>query len=81
VLLSAAAAVGCDAAAARTMLEGDTGGDDVRERVKQAYAAGITGVPCFVLPNGFGIPGAQPAEVLERIIARARELEAGVQGS
>jgi len=79
VLVDAAAAVGCDADAARAMLASDLGADDVHERVKHAYEAGVTGVPCFVLPNGFGIPGAQPAEVLARFIARARELEAEAQ--
>jgi predicted DsbA family dithiol-disulfide isomerase len=74
VLADAAAAVGSDAAAAREMLAGEVGAEDVQERVKHAYAAGVTGVPCFVLPNGFGIPGAQPAEVLTRFIRRAREL-------
>lgn len=80
VLADAAAAVGCDPDAARTMLASDVGADDVRERVKHAYEAGVTGVPCFVLPNGFGVPGAQPAEVLARFIARARELAAEAEG-
>jgi predicted DsbA family dithiol-disulfide isomerase len=76
VLADAAAAVGADRDAALTMLRGEVGADDLRERLKDAYTAGVTAVPCFVLPSGYGIPGAQPSEVLARFIERARELYA-----
>jgi len=74
-LADAAASVGADRAAALALLESDAGTDEVRSLVRDAYDAGVTGVPCFVLPTGFAIPGAQPAEVLVRVIERARELE------
>ena len=74
-LADAAASVGADRAAALALLESDAGTDEVRSLVRDAYEAGVTGVPCFVLPTGFAIPGAQPAEVLVRVIERARELE------
>jgi predicted DsbA family dithiol-disulfide isomerase len=74
-LAEAAASVGADGRAALDMLQGDAGTAEVRSLVQDAYEAGVTGVPCFVLPTGFAIPGAQPAEVLVRVIERARELE------
>jgi len=74
VLAGAAAAVGIDRDRALAMLRSDVGVDDMRARVQEAYDAGVTSVPCFVLPSGFGIPGAQPSEVLARFIERAREL-------
>jgi predicted DsbA family dithiol-disulfide isomerase len=73
VLADAAASVGVEREPALAMLRSDVGVDDVRERIQEGYDAGVTGVPCFVLPNGFGIPGAQPPEVLARFIERARE--------
>jgi predicted DsbA family dithiol-disulfide isomerase len=74
-LADAAASVGADRSAALEMLKGDSGADDVKSLVQDAYEAGVTGVPCFVLPTGYAIPGAQPPEVLVRVIERARELE------
>jgi predicted DsbA family dithiol-disulfide isomerase len=73
VLADAAAAVGVDRDRALEMLCSDVGVDDMHNRIREAYEAGVTGVPCFVLPNGFGIPGAQPTEVLARFIEKARE--------
>ena len=57
------------------MLRGDAGVEEVRTLVQDAYDAGVTGVPCFVLPTGYAIPGAQSVETLTRFIERARELE------
>jgi predicted DsbA family dithiol-disulfide isomerase len=74
-LADAAASVGADRGDALAMLRGDGGVDEVQALVQDAYKAGVTGVPCFVLPTGYAIPGAQPPEVLVRVIERARELE------
>ncbi len=57
------------------MLQGTNGIEEVRGLVQEAYDSGVTGVPCFVLPSGYAIPGAQPTQVLVRFIERARELE------
>ncbi len=75
VLADAAASVGVERDAALAMLRSDDGVDDVRTLVQDAYDSGVTGVPCFVLPSGYAIPGAQPVEVLVRFIERSRELE------
>ncbi len=74
VLADAAASVGADRDEALAMLEGDGGAEEVRSLVQEAYDSGVTGVPCFVLPSGYAIPGAQPTQVLVRFIERAREL-------
>jgi predicted DsbA family dithiol-disulfide isomerase len=74
-LADAAASVGVDRNAAAAMLRGEAGADDVRSLVQDAYDAGVTGVPCFVLPTGYAIPGAQSVETLTRFIERSRELE------
>jgi len=74
-LADAAASVGADRGDALAMLHGDDGVHEVQALVQDAYEAGVTGVPCFVLPTGYAIPGAQPPEVLVRVIERARELE------
>ncbi|MCX7064681.1 MAG: DsbA family oxidoreductase [Proteobacteria bacterium] len=75
VLADAAAAIGTDRDAALAMLNSDAGIGEVHALVRDAYDSGVTGVPCFVLPNGYAIPGAQPTAVLVRLIERARELE------
>jgi len=75
VLADAAASVGVDRNAALATLSSGDGADDVRTLVQDAYDAGVTGVPCFVLPTGYAIPGAQSVETLTRFIERAREME------
>ncbi len=82
VLAANAERVGLDAAEARRALEADEGLDEVRAEVRWAYENGVTGVPCFLLPTGFGVPGAQEPESLAKFIERGRELAeaAGVTG-
>lgn len=79
VLAAAAAEAGFDADAARAWLDTDEGTAEVRYEVEWSRENGITGVPCFVLPNGFGVPGAQDAETLARFIRRGREQLAEAQ--
>ena len=77
VLAAAAGEAGFDAAAARAWLDTDEGTAEVRHEVQWSRENGITGVPCFVLPNGFGVPGAQDSETLARFIRRGKALAAG----
>ena len=74
VLAAAAGDAGFDRTAARTWLDTDEGTEEVRYEVQWSRENGITGVPCFVLPNGFGVPGAQDAETLARFIRRGKEV-------
>ena len=54
VLADAARDAGFDRDAARSWLDTDEGTAEVRYEVEWSRENGITGVPCFVLPNGFG---------------------------
>lgn len=74
VLAAAAGEAGFDADAARAWLDTDEGEKEVRFEVEWSRENGITGVPCFVLPNGFGIPGAQDPETLAKFIRRGKAL-------
>ncbi|MEE4361752.1 MAG: DsbA family oxidoreductase [Pseudomonadales bacterium] len=76
VLAAAAGEAGLDDAEARRWLDGDEGAREVHFEVEWSRENGITGVPCFVLPNGFGVPGAQDAETLARFIRRGKTLTA-----
>lgn len=72
-LVAAASEAGLDAAGAREMLSGHDEVDKVRSELSLAEAAGVTGVPFFVMAGRFAIPGAQPRDVMAQLIERARE--------
>ncbi len=73
VLADAAASCGIDRDEVRARLDTEEGRDDVREKVRGAYEAGLSGVPCFILAGKFSIPGAQPVETMARFIERAKQ--------
>ncbi|MCW2993199.1 MAG: oxidoreductase [Conexibacter sp.] len=56
--------VGLDGAEVRASLGGDRFADAVREDERDAHAAGISAVPCFVIDRKYGASGAQPSETL-----------------
>lgn len=78
-LAEAAQRAGIDRDVARDYLAGNDGLPQMLEELQFALEAGISGVPCFVINREFGIPGAQPVEVLSRYFTKARELEQLVQ--
>jgi predicted DsbA family dithiol-disulfide isomerase len=78
-LAEAAQRAGIDRDVAGDYLRGDEGLPQMLEELQFALDAGISGVPCFVINREFGIPGAQPVEVLSRYLTKARDLEALVQ--
>ena len=53
------------------MLASDAYAADVRADERQARAFGIDAVPFFVLDRRFGVPGAQPADVLVGALEQA----------
>jgi predicted DsbA family dithiol-disulfide isomerase len=65
-----AAEVGLDPARVAEVLAGDEYADEVRADEARAVELGSTGVPFFVVDERFGIPGAQPPDVLLRLIQR-----------
>jgi predicted DsbA family dithiol-disulfide isomerase len=69
-LVDIASSVGLPAAAARQVLETRQFQAAVDADWQRSRAFGITGVPTFVA-NGRGVVGAQPYEVLERLVLAA----------
>ncbi len=75
VLVTLAEAARLDADMAREVIRQRTFSDAVDADWTRARAWGITGVPTFVA-GGYGVVGAQPFEVLARLIEQARESRA-----
>jgi len=71
VLAGLAAEVGLDPAEVRAVLDGDAYAADVRADERQAAALGITAVPFFVVDGTYGVPGAQPPDVLLGVLEQA----------
>lgn len=63
--------VGLDEQEARTLLDSDAYVQEVREDQAQARALRITGVPFFVVGQGYGVGGAQSPEVLLQVLEKA----------
>ena len=77
VLAAVAAAVGQDglSTAAVPMAEalaGDAGTDEVLADVDYARQVGISGVPFFVFNGRYALSGAQPVEVMRRVLEEIR---------
>ncbi len=69
-LRRAAVEVGLDPDEVDALLAGDAFGDDVRADVARARELGIGGVPFFVVDHEFGLSGAQPPELLRKVLER-----------
>ena len=67
VLARVAATAGFDESGARAMLAGDEGRAEVSREDMHARAAGITGVPCFILDGKVAVPGAVEPDVFLRV--------------
>jgi predicted DsbA family dithiol-disulfide isomerase len=70
VLVAVATDAGLDATEARAVLESDAYASEVRADEQRAADLGITSVPFYVM-GGFGVSGAQPPEVLLRVLEDA----------
>lgn len=64
---------GLDPGAVDVVLHSDAYAEAVRADERQAMAYGIRGVPFFVIDRRLGVSGAQPAEVLRRVLEQARD--------
>jgi predicted DsbA family dithiol-disulfide isomerase len=69
-LVEVAVEAGLDGEEVRAMLAGDRFADQVRADERQARALGITAVPFFVIDRAYGVPGAQPADVLLDVLCQ-----------
>ncbi|RZL13589.1 MAG: DsbA family oxidoreductase [Hymenobacter sp.] len=72
-LLSLAAEVGLDAAAARQALEAGTYANEVRRDEYEAQQIGVQGVPFFVFDDKYAVSGAQPSEVFAEVLGKVWE--------
>ena len=73
VLLDIAEGVGMDRAMTERLLQGDGDREDIAARDAHARDRGVTGVPTFVVANQHVLPGAQPADLWERVLNELRE--------
>ena len=71
-LTALAVEAGLGEAEVREVLGGDAYADAVAADMREARALGVNGVPFFVIDRRFGVSGAQPTEVFEQMLARAR---------
>lgn len=76
VLSALAADVGMDGARVADVLAGDEFAAEVRADEARAMELGSTGVPFFVFDERLGVPGAQPPDVLLRLLNRAWDTSA-----
>ena len=76
VLVKAAADVGLDAATVRADLATDKDEAAIEQEVEQAKAAGIQGVPFYILGGKYGISGAQDPAALAQAIRQVAEEQA-----
>ena len=72
VLVEIVGALGLDVDEARRVLENGSFASAVDRDWRRSQEMGITGVPTFVA-GGLGVVGAQPYEVLEGLVKKARE--------
>lgn len=73
VLCAIATRAEMDGEAIRRLLAGDADADDIRARDAHARARGVTGVPTFVVANQHVLPGAQPTELWQKVIAEIND--------
>jgi predicted DsbA family dithiol-disulfide isomerase len=64
--------VGLDQDEVREMLTSQTFAEDVRGDERDARELGVTGVPFFLVDGQVGVPGAQDADTMLRILERVR---------
>ena len=75
VLARCAGEIGMDIDAARSFLDSDDGSGEIMEQLAVAAANGITAVPTYVFNGQWSVPGAQDAELFERILDKMLDAE------
>lgn len=70
VLEEVAGAAGLDPRAAARARHDDHVRERIRKSTDSALESGVSGVPAWVIDGVFLVPGAQPHEVFERVLAR-----------
>ena len=73
VLVELAESIGMDGDVTRRLLAGDNDKDLIAERYAHSGKMGVNSVPTFVIANQHAVPGAQPVELWDNVIADIRE--------
>lgn len=69
VLADIADSIGMDAAVVMKLLKSDADREDIRNRDAHSREMGVSSVPTFIVANQHAVPGAQPPEMWEKVIA------------
>ncbi|GAA6158154.1 DsbA family oxidoreductase [Ruegeria sp. HU-ET01832] len=69
VLADIADTIGMDAAVVLKLLNSDADREDISNRDSHSRQMGVNSVPTFIVANQHAVPGAQPPEMWERVIA------------
>jgi predicted DsbA family dithiol-disulfide isomerase len=80
-LVAVARETGMDADLVAELLAGDADVDLVEREIRTAQKIGVTGVPCFIFANNFGVMGAQSPEILAEAVDRALALPADAEAA
>lgn len=72
VLADIADAAGLDAAIILRLLASDADVAEIRARDAHARQMGVTAVPTFIVAQAHAVPGAQPPEVWDKVIAEIK---------
>ncbi|MFT4961533.1 MAG: putative DsbA family dithiol-disulfide isomerase [Paracoccaceae bacterium] len=77
VLGDIADAIGMDAAVIMKLLSTDEDRDDIKARDAHSRKMGLSSVPTFIVGGQHAVPGAQPPEMWQKVIAELTEQLAG----
>ena len=69
VLADIADSVGMDAAVVTRLLASDADIEDIKQRDAHSRTMGVSSVPTFIVAQQHAVPGAQPTEVWDNVIA------------
>ncbi|WP_171234372.1 DsbA family oxidoreductase [Ruegeria sp. HKCCA6837] len=69
VLSDIADSAGMDAAVVMKLLKSDADREDIRNRDSHSREMGVSSVPTYIVANQHAVPGAQPPEMWEKVIA------------
>ncbi|MFW8593033.1 DsbA family oxidoreductase [Cribrihabitans neustonicus] len=72
VLTEIAASIGMDSEVTARLLAGDNDVETIRTRDAHSRKMGVTSVPTFIIANQHAVPGAQPPELWQQVIADLR---------
>lgn len=69
VLSDIADSAGMDAAVVMKLLKSDADREDIQNRDTHSREMGVSSVPTYIVANQHAVPGAQPPEMWEKVIA------------